>query len=341
VEFIMSVLRYPLLTLILLLLLVSGTPALAATLKLATLAPEGSAWMTQMREGAAEIKERTADRVVIKLYGGGVMGNEKSMLRKIRIGQLQGGAFTGGGLADIYPDLRIYSLPLLFNTLAEVDRVRAEFDPILKEGLAQNGFVSFGVAEGGFALMMGNRPITLLKDMKNQKVWVPEGDNSTARVMQELGLSPITLPISDVLTGLQTGLVHIVGVSPIGALAFQWHTRVKYITEAPMAYLFATLAIDRRAFAKLSTADQQVVREVMERVYRNFDQQNRADEQDAIDTLRRDGLTFVPPQPGEVEIMRRRAERALEKLSAEGEFSPELYHRVVELLSRYRGQSQP
>ncbi len=159
--------------------------------------------------------------------------------------------------------------------------------------------------------------------------------------MQELGLSPITLPISDVLTGLQTGLVHIVGVSPIGALAFQWHTRVKYITEAPMAYLFATLAIDRRAFAKLSTADQQVVREVMERVYRNFDQQNRADEQAAIDTLRRDGLTFVPPQPGEVETMRRRAEAALEKLSAEGEFSPELYHRVVELLSRYRGQSQP
>ena len=335
----MSVLKYPLLAL--LLMLVVAAPASAATLKLATLAPEGSAWMTQMREGAAEIKERTAGRVEIKLYGGGVMGNEKSMLRKIRIGQLQGGAFTGGWLAEIYPDLRIYGLPLLFNTLAEVDHVRTELDPALKQGLEQNGFVSFGFAEGGFALMMGNHPISLLKHMKNQKVWVPEGDGVTAAVMQELGLSPITLPISDVLTGLQTGLVHIVGVSPIGALAFQWHTRVKYVTEAPIAYLFAALAIDQRAFAKLSEADQQVAREVMERVYRRFDQQNRADEQAAIDTLRREGLAFVQPQPGEVEIMRQRAGLALERLSAKGKFSPALYQRAREILSRYRGQSQP
>ncbi len=335
----MSVLKIPLLAF--LLMLIVAAPVSAVTLKLATLAPEGSAWMTQMREGAAEIKERTAGRVEIKLYGGGVMGNEKSMLRKIRIGQLQGGAFTGGGLAEIYPDLRIYGLPLLFNTLLEVDHVRAELDPVLKQGVDQNGFVCFGFAEGGFALLMGNHPMTRLEHLKNQKLWVPEGDGVTAAVMQELGLSPITLPISDVLTGLQTGLVHIVGVSPIGALAFQWHTKVKYITEAPMAYLFATLAIDKGAFARLGEADQQVVREVMERVYHQFDQQNRADEQSAIDTLRREGLIFVPPQPGEVETMRQRAWLAMERLSAEGAFSPELYQRVREILSRYRGQSQP
>ncbi|WP_432823394.1 TRAP transporter substrate-binding protein DctP [Trichloromonas sp.] len=326
---------------ILLLILFGAFPASAATLKLATLAPEGSAWMTQMREGAAEIKERTSGRVVIKLYGGGVMGNEKSMLRKIRIGQLQGGAFTGGGLAEIYPDLRIYSLPLLFSSLAEVDHVRAELDPVLKAGLEQNGFVSFGFAEGGFALLMGNHPITLLEHLKNQKLWVPEGDGVTAAVMQELGLSPITLPISDVLTGLQTGLVHIVGVSPIGALAFQWHTKVKYITKAPMAYLFATLAIDKGAFDKLSEADRQLVREVMERVYRRFDADNRADEQVAIDALRRDGLTFVSPQPGEVEAMRQRAGKALERLSAEGAFSPQMYNRVGELVRAYRAQAPP
>ena len=330
--------RHILFTLLLLLIV---SPALAVTLKLATLAPEGSAWMTQMREGAAEIKDRTGGRVEIKLYGGGVMGNEKSMLRKIRIGQLQGGAFTGGGLAEIYPDLRIYSLPLLFNTLAEIDHVRAEFDPVLKKGLEEQGFVSFGFAEGGFALLMGNHPITRLADLENQKLWVPEGDGVTAAVMQDLGLSPITLPISDVLTGLQTGLVHIVGVSPIGALAFQWHTKVKYITEAPMAYLFATLAIDRGAFAKLSETDQQVVREVMERVYHRFDQQNRADEKAALDTLSREGLISVQPQPGEVEIMRQRAGQMLERLSSEGEFSPRLYHQAEALLNAYRRRQLP
>jgi len=335
----MSVCKYPLLTTLLLLIL--ALPVSAVTLKLATLAPEGSSWMEQMRQGAAEIKERTAGRVTIKLYGGGVMGNEKSMLRKIRIGQLQGGAFTGSGLSEVCPDLSLYGLPLLFDSLAEVDLVRKELDPVLQKRLEERGFVSFGFAEGGFALMMGNRPITTLDDMKNQKVWVPEGDEVTSAVMGGLGLSPITLPISDVLTGLQTGLVHIVGVSPIGALAFQWHTKVKYVTKAPMAYLFAVLVIDRQAFARLSPADQGVVREVMERVYRNFNTQNRAEEKAAIETLKKQGLTFVEPQPGEIQLMRERSERVLRQLSDKGAFSPELYQKILDLLKAYRHPAQP
>lgn len=335
----MSVSRYPLL--IVSLLLALALPASALTLKLATLAPEGSFWMEQMRRGATEIKERTAGRVVIKLYGGGVMGNEKSMLRKIHIGQLQGGAFTGSGLAEVLPDLSLYGLPLLFDSLAEVDLVRKEFDPALRKGLEERGFVSFGFAEGGFALMMGNRPITRLDDMKNQKVWVPEGDEVTSAVMRELGLSPVSLPISDVLTGLQTGLVNIVGVSPIGALAFQWHTKVKYVTEAPMAYLFATLVVDRRVFARLTPEDQAVAREVMERVYRDFNSRNRADEQTAMATLRKQGLTFVQPQAGEARLMRERADRVLSRLGNEGAFSPESYRRIVELLKTYRARPHP
>lgn len=330
--------RYLLVTFLFLLL---AAPAAAVTLKLGTLAPEGSAWMNEMRRGAAEIKERTAGRVEFKLYGGGVMGNEKSMLRKIRIGQLHGGAFTGGGLAEIYPEMSLYGLPLLFDSLAEIDAVRAEFDPLLRAGLEKQGFASFGFAEGGFALLMGNRPIARLDDLKGQKLWVPEGDTVTSAVMEELGLSPISLPISDVLTGLQTGLVHIVGVSPIGALAFQWHTKVKYVTDAPMAYLCAVLIIDRKVYDQIDEADRQVVREVMERVYRGFNQQNRADEAVAVATLRKQGLSFVTPQPGEVALMRERAEMAIARLGAEGAFSPEFYRRIVSLLKERRSGSQP
>lgn len=319
------------------LFLLLAAPASAVTLKLGTLAPEGSAWMNEMRRGAAEIKERTVGRVELKLYGGGVMGNEKSMLRKMRIGQLHGGAFTGGGLAEISPDMSLYGLPLLFDSLAEVDAVRADFDPLLREGLEKQGFVSFGFAEGGFALLMGNRPIARLDDLKGQKLWVPEGDAVTSAVMEELGLSPISLPISDVLTGLQTGLVHIVGVSPIGALAFQWHTKVKYVTEAPMAYLCAVLVIDRKIFDKIDEADRLIVREVMERVYQGFDRQNRQDEAAALAALRKQGLSFVTPQPGEVALMRERAETAIARLGAQGAFSPELHRRIVELLRERRG----
>ena len=118
-------------------------------------------------------------------------------------------------------------------------------------------------------------------------------------------------------------------ITPIGALAFQWHTKVKYVTKAPMAYLFAVLVIDRQAFARLSPADQDVVREVMERVYRNFNTQNRAEEKAAIETLKKQGLTFVEPQPGEIQLMRERSERVLRQLSDKGAFSPELYQKIL------------
>ncbi len=104
-----------------------AAPAWSLELKIASVAPEGSSWMQEMRKGAAEIKERSQGRVVIKFYGGGVMGNEKSVLRKIRVGQLHGGAFTGGGLAEVYPDIQLYSLLLNFRNLDEIDHLRGRW----------------------------------------------------------------------------------------------------------------------------------------------------------------------------------------------------------------------
>ncbi|UCE90510.1 MAG: TRAP transporter substrate-binding protein DctP, partial [Pseudomonadota bacterium] len=99
-------------------------PAHALVLKIATVSPDGAAWMTRMRAGAAEIAERTAGRVTFKFYPGGVMGNDQSVLRKIRVGQLHGGVVVGGSLAEVYSDTQIYSLPFLFQSLDEVDYVR-------------------------------------------------------------------------------------------------------------------------------------------------------------------------------------------------------------------------
>ena len=141
------------------LLAVTGATANAADIKIATVAPDGSRWMQQMRAGAEEVKARTAGRVTLKFYPGGVMGNDAQVLRKIRIGQLQGGAFTAGGLAERYPGLNLYGIPLLFRSLDEVDAVRAALDPELAAGLERAGFVTFGFIEGGFANLLSNEPI--------------------------------------------------------------------------------------------------------------------------------------------------------------------------------------
>ena len=92
-------------------------------------------------------------------------------------------------------------------------------------------------------------------DLKGKRVWVPEGDSISYASMEALSLAPVTLPLTDVLTGLQTGLIDIVAMSPIGALVLQWHTKIKYVTEIPLVYTVGFMAIDKRAFGKLSEAD--------------------------------------------------------------------------------------
>lgn len=308
----------------------------ATTLKIATAAPEGSGWMREMRAGATEIKQRTDGRVAIKFFAGGVMGNDKSVLRKIRVGQLQGGAFISGALNDISPDINLFGLPLIFRSYDEVDYVRSRMDSDLKKTIEEEGFVCFGFAEGGFALLMSGKPIRIIDDVRGRKIWVPEGDSVSYRVMESLGLAPVTLPITDTMTGLQAGLVEVIAASPIGALAFQWHTRVKYVTNTPLSYLYATMIIDKKAFSRISVSDQQTVREVMEDIYARINLSNRIDNEAALEAMAGTGIEFVDSPQEEIAKWRGIAGRLIVEMRQEGDFSAELYDRMQSLLDQYR-----
>ncbi|NOQ90888.1 MAG: C4-dicarboxylate ABC transporter [Gammaproteobacteria bacterium] len=267
--------------------------AFAKTIKIATLSPAGTFWMKQMREGAKIIKEKTQGRVKFKFYPGGVMGNDENVLRKIRIGQLHGGAVTIGSLAQSTPDSTIYGLPYLFHSLDEAAEVRKTTDPMLSGEMEKNGFVSFGYAQGGFSYLMSNEPIRSLDDLRKRKSWIPENSEVGLAVYRYVGVSPIALPLSDVLTGLQTGLIDTVVTSPIGALALQWHTHIKYVTDQPINYLVATMIVDAKVFKKISKVDQLVVREVMGEVYRKIDAQNKIDNVAARQALINQGIEFI------------------------------------------------
>ncbi len=183
---------------LLLLTLLLPAALYATTFKIATAAPEGSGWMREMRAGATEIKQRTDGRVTIRFFAGGVMGNDKSVLRKMRVGQLHGGAFISGALNDISPDINLFGLPLIFRSYGEVDYVRSRMDTDLKQVIEEKGFVCFGFAEGGFALLMSGEPVRIIDDVRGRKIWVPEGDSVSYRAMESLGLAPVrkTLPIA-------------------------------------------------------------------------------------------------------------------------------------------------
>jgi TRAP-type C4-dicarboxylate transport system substrate-binding protein len=310
--------------------------ASAADIKIATVAPDGSRWMQQMRAGAEEVNKRTAGRVAIKFYPGGVMGNDAQVLRKIRIGQLQGGAFTAGGLAERYGGLNLYGIPLLFRSLDEIDAVRAQFDPEIAAGLERAGFVTFGFIEGGFANLLSNEPISSVEDMRRKKVWVPEGDAISFLAMETMGLSPAVLPVTDVLTGLQTGLIEIAFASPVAALVLQWHTKVKYLTDLPISYSMGIFAIEKSAFEDLSAEDRQVVREVMGGYIQGLDREARDDNRKAAEVLARSGLQTVSVNDADVEGWRKTIESIHPQLRQRPDIDAAMFDRMLTVLAEYR-----
>ncbi|MGD8350587.1 MAG: TRAP transporter substrate-binding protein DctP, partial [Gammaproteobacteria bacterium] len=305
-----------------------GAGVQAKTLKIATLAPAGTSWMQEMQAGAELILERTEGRVKLKFYPGGVMGNDQSVHRKIRIGQLHGGAFTPTGLAGVDSSIQVLSLPMLFRNLDEVDYVRERMDPVLKQEMSDSGFVILGITEGGFARILSRQPMQDLESLRRGKVWIPEGDRISQVVFEALGITPVSLPIGDVFTGLQTGLIDTVAVNPTSAIAFQWHTSTEYMTEVPITYLIGILAVSKKAFEELSGDDRAIVVEEMGRVFARMDVSSRSENEAALEALASQGISFVPAKPGEAERWRKIADGAIDEMIAEGLIDGEIVGRV-------------
>jgi len=319
-----------------LIMLFWASQAFSQTLKIATIAPEGSSWMKDMRAGAKAVTEHTGGRVKFKFYGGGVQGNDKQVRRKMRTGQLNGGAFSSGGLNGFQKDADMFSLPLMFDTIEEARYVRNQMEPELRQRVEDAGYVNFGFAGAGFGYMMSNKPMSSLADLKGQKVWTPEGDQVSYAALSALGVAPVTMPITDVMTGLQTDLLDSVTVPPVGAVVFQWHSRLSYITEMPVAYVYAAMLIDKRAFSKVSPEDQAIVREVMEGLYRKFDQNGVRDNAEAMQALLQGGMKLATPEKSEVEQWRGIVLESHRKLAQKGVFDIQLLDQMQELLVEYR-----
>ncbi len=167
----------------------------ARTFKIATLSPDGSFWITTMKAAASDIAAKTDERVKFRFYPGGVMGNDRAVLKKIRIGQLQGAAISSGALAAKAPDTQVYNIPLLFRSYAEVDFVRQQLDVDMEKAFSEAGFVNFGLAEGGFAYIMSKQRIAAADDLKKNKVWVPSDDVASQSAVDSFGIAPVTLSI--------------------------------------------------------------------------------------------------------------------------------------------------
>jgi len=308
------------------------------TIKIATAAPEGTTWLKEIRLAAEQVKQRTEGRVELKYYPGSVMGNDAAVLRKIKLGQLQGGAFTGAELSQVYKDAPIYSVPFKFRDEAEVDFVRKKMDDDLRRGFQQNGMVAIGIAGGGFVYLMGTKPIKTREDLKASKVWSPQADRIAQVALQAGGVEPVLLPLSDVYTALQTGLVETVANTLAGSIAFQWHTKVKYVVDLPLTYVVGIMAVDKKAYDALAPGDQKILSEEMQKAFDRLDGENDKDNAAARATLQKQGVQFIAPGPGEIAYWQGIGEESAKRLNAEQAFTPEVYQKLVASIAEYRAQ---
>lgn len=290
------------LMLILLILMSSFTMA-QITIKFATVAPEGSTWMNVMTQYAEAVKESTNNEVNFKIYAGGVAGDEQIVLRKIRVGQLHSAGFTGTGLGEILPEVRILDSPFLFRSKEEVDHISASLFEYFAQEFEKKGFILLGWAEVGYVYVFTDKPIYSINDMSGVKMWMWEGDPVAEATFKSFDISPIPLSISDVLTSLQTKLIDGIYVSPLACTALQWHTKVKYMLQLPLANSNGAVLLSKKQYDKLTDEQQSILKELSRKYLGELTTLSRQDNAKSLDLMQAAGIKFTNLSD-EKEIMR-------------------------------------
>lgn len=307
----------------------------AQTLKIASLAPDGSSWVKALRSIDQQIREQTSGTVQLKIYPGGVQGDEKVVLRKMRIGQLHGAGFAGQGVSQIFPDVLAVQMPFLFNNYEEIDHVLANMDTFFKEAYAERGYIHLGWSEIGFVHILSKSPIRGVSDIRQHKVWRLEEEPITDVLFNLAKVTSVPLTIPDVLLGLQTNLIDVVYASPAAAIVLQWFTKVKYINKLPINYTLGAFLIDAKAFSRLAPEHQILLRQIAEKEMNALSLTTRRENEEAIQAMLANGLEQIEANEDELQTLYDLVEQTRLDLVGNA-FSQVAHDRVEQLLIEYR-----
>jgi len=264
------------------------------TLKVGVLAPEGTSWANNMKKMGKEIEKATGDEVKIKFYFGGTQGDEPDVLKKIRIGQLQGGVFTGKTLGEIYGDVRVVEIPFTFGA----DREKAmgtvkKLAPYFDKEFSKNNFKNLGFFEIGLVYFVSQQEPKDLESLKGLKIWAWEGDHLVSSMVEALNLVSVPLPLPDVLSSLSTGIVQAAYAPPLGIIALQWNTKIKYLLDFPLAFSTGAFLVDNKAWDKIPAATQKIVQDLATKYIDEVNKANAKDNEDALAAMKQQGIQFV------------------------------------------------
>ncbi|MBN1676397.1 MAG: TRAP transporter substrate-binding protein DctP [Kiritimatiellae bacterium] len=303
--------------------------------KIATLAPDGSPWMQTFKKASDEVAEATEGEVRLKAYPGGVLGEEKDVLIKIQLGQVDGGGFLGFGVGRICPESRALMQPMLFEDYGEVDFVFEKMRLYLEAEALKNGFVALGWTEIGFSYLYSTIPVGGLQDLRGAKPWMIAEDMTMQELFRAGDVSGIPIPVVDVLPALQTGLIKSVFSPPYAAVAMQWFTRVKYRNAVRLTYSFGGLFVAEKSWSRLPEPYRATASAITHRHMAQLTQQVRRSNAEALEVMAANGITLVTPAEAELGELRAVARKALSALQGKV-FSTETYNSVTEHLDTFR-----
>ena len=270
-------------------------PAVAGPqeLRIATLAPAGSPWVDFLERAAAEITSATDGRITFKYFTGGQQGDERDFIRKINLGQLDGAAVTSAGLAMIDPSILVLQLPMLFKTEDEVDYVANKMWPYFQKKFEQKGFRLAERGELGWIHFFSKSKVTSLDDLRKQKLWTLGDDTMGSSVVDKLKLHGVPLGIPEVDAALTSGRINACFSSPLGAIALQWYTKLKFMNSPPMLFAIGATVMSLDAVKKMSPDDRKIVEKIAKQNQKKARAVIRKANVDARTTLLRKGITFV------------------------------------------------
>lgn len=284
------------------LLLLTGLASAQTTLKIATLYPPGSDAVKSLQQTALDIRDRTGGDVTLKIYPGGVMGDDSTVLRKIKIRQLHGALLSGSGLDQISPNLKDLSYPFQFDRIDAVYDARETLDTVFRQRLKDQNWLGFGPLDGGFSYLMSQEPLKTLEDVRESKLWLPN-TRDIREMAEDLDVDFLAMNISDVLTGLDTGAVDSLIAPPSAAITLNWHSRFDYFTDTPVLYTWGMLALPESAFRSVSDAHRVLVEQALENWSENLDKRLRQANENALAAIRQ-LLTVQSFNPSQVREIR-------------------------------------
>jgi TRAP-type C4-dicarboxylate transport system substrate-binding protein len=304
-------------------------------IKVAVITPEGSAWTNSLYRLAETVRERTRGAVTFMVYAGGIAGDELDVLRKMQAGRIQAAGFSGVGLGVLVPEIRILEAPLLYRSEAEIDAVKEALRGRFAEAFEKKGFVLLGFAEAGFVYFFSAVSMSGSQGFDPLKMWVWKGDPVAKTSLEALGIKTYPLQLTDVNTGLETGMINAFYAPPAAAVAYQWHVKVRFMLDFPMVNSTGAFLIKKRTFERLSEENRRILREASADFCEELVQVSRQVNGEAREVLLKAGVVFEKPTAEQLRLFDTTSTK-IHAESIERLYSRQLFDTVATVLEDQR-----